>query len=61
MSPLDFTPSARGSLGVEWEVALVDTSTRALAPGAPATLARLELGDAIPEPLYRTILSTTNC
>ena len=41
MSPLDFTPSARGSLGVEWEVALVDTSTRALAPGAPATLARL--------------------
>ena len=41
MSPLDFTPSERGSLGIEWEVALVDSQTRALASGAPAVLSRL--------------------
>lgn len=37
--PIDFVPSARGSLGLEWELALVDLDTRQLASRAPEVLA----------------------
>lgn len=38
---MDFAPSKRGTLGIEWELQLVDRSSRDLAPAAPAVLARI--------------------
>jgi carboxylate-amine ligase len=39
---MDFAHSTRGTLGVEWELQLVDRSARDLAPVAPAVLARVD-------------------
>lgn len=39
MAPIAFAPSARGTIGLEWEVALVDLGTRALSPRAGEVLA----------------------
>jgi len=38
---IDFAPSRRSTLGVEWELAVVDRATGELAPHAPAVLAEL--------------------
>lgn len=37
-----FAPSARGTLGVEWELALVDTASRELVPAATEVLAAVD-------------------
>lgn len=45
---IDFSSSARTSLGVEWELELVDRKTRQLAPVSNAILADIsELGDGV--------------
>jgi carboxylate-amine ligase len=42
---IDFTPSARSTLGIEWELALVDRDSGELAPHAPAILETLKNDD----------------
>ncbi|THG31741.1 glutamate--cysteine ligase [Naasia lichenicola] len=42
---IDFTRSERGTLGLEWELALVDHSSGDLAPVAPEILEQLDLTD----------------
>ena len=39
---IEFTQSTDGTLGIEWEVSLVDTTTRELASRAPEVLERLQ-------------------
>ncbi len=40
--PIEFASSARSTLGIEWELALVDPESKELTPAAPAILAQLE-------------------
>lgn len=44
--PIDFAPSPRSTLGLEWEIALVDRGSRELLNVAPGVLA--ELGERYP-------------
>jgi carboxylate-amine ligase len=39
--PIEFTNSARSTLGIEWELALVDPDSRELTGAGPAILERL--------------------
>ena len=39
--PIEFASSARSTLGIEWELALVDPESRELTPAAPAILEQL--------------------
>lgn len=39
---MEFAPSERGTLGVEWELCLVDPTTRELTPSAPELIARAD-------------------
>lgn len=45
MTPLRFTPSRRGTIGLEWELFLTDAATGALAPRAAEVLAATGAGD----------------
>jgi YbdK family carboxylate-amine ligase len=45
-----FTPSQRRSVGVEWELQIVDLATRELAPAGADLLADLELSNGRPNP-----------
>ncbi|MFC0678636.1 glutamate--cysteine ligase [Lysobacter korlensis] len=40
--PIEFASSARSTLGIEWELALVDPESKELTPAAPAILAQLD-------------------
>ncbi len=55
---IEFAPSARGSLGVEWEIALVDRATHDLASRAEEVLAGLE-GRPRADHVHRELLSNT--
>ena len=57
---IDFTTSERSTLGVEWELALVDHESGELAPHAPAILADLaHVNDGGPERLTTELLTNT--
>jgi carboxylate-amine ligase len=57
---IDFTSSERSTLGIEWELALVDRETGDLAPHAPAILADLaHLNADGPERLTHELLTNT--
>ena len=57
---IDFTTSERSTLGVEWELALVDHESGELAPHAPAILADLAHLNAVgPERLTNELLTNT--
>ncbi|GAA0959046.1 glutamate--cysteine ligase [Frigoribacterium faeni] len=57
---IDFTTSERSTLGIEWELALVDRETGELAPHAPAVLADLDhLNDGGPVRLTHELLTNT--
>jgi len=57
---IDFTSSEPSTLGVEWELALVDQGSGELAPYAPAVLADLaHLNDDGPERLTGELLTNT--
>jgi glutamate---cysteine ligase / carboxylate-amine ligase len=45
---IDFAPSVRSRLGIEWEIACVDRRSGELAPAAPELLARLGAADGFP-------------
>ena len=47
---IDFTSSERASLGVEWELELVDLDSRQLTSAAPAILAELAADDGTEHP-----------
>lgn len=47
---IDFAASARSTLGIEWELALVDHASGELAPAAPEILRALELPDGDENP-----------
>ncbi len=53
--PISFHPSAPSTLGVEWELALVDADTLQLAPRADDIL--LDIGDAPPSPYRREYMA----
>lgn len=45
---IDFAPSARSSVGIEWELALVDLASGELTPAAPQVLEACDSGDESP-------------
>src|SRR5215213_5439885 len=45
---IEFTPSVRSRLGVEWEIACVDRRSGELTPAAPELLAKLGTADTFP-------------
>jgi glutamate---cysteine ligase / carboxylate-amine ligase len=45
-----FTPSSRRSVGVEWELQIVDRETRELVPAAPELIEELRGHDGQPHP-----------
>ena len=47
---IDFAKSERSTLGIEWELALVDHASGELAPAAPEILAAVELPDGLDNP-----------
>ncbi|GAB3589119.1 glutamate--cysteine ligase [Angustibacter peucedani] len=55
MGRISFTPSARPTLGVEWELALVDPTTRDLVPHGPQVYRELPEGKAHRELLLNTV------
>ncbi|GGD05742.1 glutamate--cysteine ligase [Nocardioides daphniae] len=56
---IDFTPSPRPTLGVEWELALVDRTSRDLVNGAREFFAAAQPGLPHPERLHREMLRNT--
>ena len=55
---IPFTPSARSSLGVEWELQLVSPETRELTSGAAEVLAELSPGGEHPKAKHELLQST---
>jgi len=55
---IDFNPSSRSSLGVEWELMLVDRDTRALSSGAAEILEELAPGAEHPKAKKELLQST---
>ena len=47
---IDFAKSERSTLGIEWELALVDHASGELAPAAPEILGAVELPDGLDNP-----------
>jgi glutamate---cysteine ligase / carboxylate-amine ligase len=47
---IDFNSSERSSLGIEWELELVDLATGELSPGSNAILAELAPAEGVPHP-----------
>ncbi|MET3770063.1 carboxylate-amine ligase [Marisediminicola sp. UYEF4] len=47
---IDFAKSERSTLGIEWELALVDHASGELAPAAPEILGAVELPDGLENP-----------
>ncbi|GAB2600871.1 putative glutamate--cysteine ligase 2 [Paractinoplanes abujensis] len=45
---IDFAPSERSRLGIEWEIACVDRRSGELTPGAPELLSRMGAPDGFP-------------
>ncbi len=56
---IDFQGSAEPTLGVEWELALVDKSTRDLSNSAPELLSAAQARLANPERLHKELLRNT--
>jgi carboxylate-amine ligase len=48
--PIDFSPSERSTVGIEWEIALVDRDTGDLVQAAPEVLPKLGPGDGSEHP-----------
>ncbi|MFC7530903.1 glutamate--cysteine ligase [Actinoplanes sp. GCM10030250] len=55
---IDFAPSIRSRLGIEWEIACVDRRSGELAPAAPDLLARLGRSDAFPHVTNELLTNT---
>jgi carboxylate-amine ligase len=55
---IDFNPSPRSSLGVEWELMLVDRETRALTSGAAEILEEMAPGGEHPKAKKELLQST---
>ncbi len=56
--PIEFAPSARGTLGLEWEIACVDPVTRELVPVAPEILARVRRDREYPQATAEFLTNT---
>ncbi|MCA2217143.1 glutamate--cysteine ligase [Jidongwangia harbinensis] len=55
---IEFAPSRRSSLGIEWEFACVDRRSGDLAPAAPDLLAKLGAADAFPHVTNELLTNT---
>jgi glutamate---cysteine ligase / carboxylate-amine ligase len=55
---IDFAPSLRSRLGIEWEIACVDRRSGELSPAAPEVLARLGDTDAFPHVTNELLTNT---
>jgi carboxylate-amine ligase len=55
---IDFAPSLRSRLGIEWEIACVDRRSGELAPAAPELLARLGTADGFPHVTTELLTNT---
>jgi carboxylate-amine ligase len=55
---IDFTPSIRSRLGIEWEIACVDRRSGELAPAAPDLLSRLGTADTFPHVTNELLTNT---
>ncbi|MDI6098838.1 glutamate--cysteine ligase [Actinoplanes sp. NEAU-A12] len=55
---IDFAPSIRSRLGIEWEIACVDRRSGELTPAAPELLARLGRADAFPHVTNELLTNT---
>nr|WP_221381699.1 glutamate--cysteine ligase [Actinoplanes polyasparticus] len=55
---IDFAPSERSRLGVEWEIACVDRRSGELSPAAPELLARLGRADSFPHVTNELLTNT---
>jgi carboxylate-amine ligase len=55
---IEFAPSVRSRLGIEWEIALVDRRSGELAPAAPDLLAKLGRADTFPHVTNELLTNT---
>src|SRR3990170_1448448 len=55
---IDFAPSVRSRLGIEWEIACVDRRSGELAPAAPDLLAKLGTADTFPHVTSELLTNT---
>ena len=55
---IDFSPSLRSRLGIEWEIACVDRRSGELAPAAPELLAKLGKTDSFPHATSELLTNT---
>jgi carboxylate-amine ligase len=55
---IDFAPSERSRLGVEWEIACVDRRSGELSPAAPELLARLGSAESFPHVTNELLTNT---
>ncbi|WP_328475462.1 glutamate--cysteine ligase [Actinoplanes sp. NBC_00393] len=55
---IDFAPSIRSRLGIEWEIACVDRRSGELAPAAPDLLAKLGTADTFPHVTNELLTNT---
>ncbi|MEU4244827.1 glutamate--cysteine ligase [Actinoplanes sp. NPDC026619] len=55
---IDFAPSLRSRLGIEWEIACVDRRSGELAPAGPELLARLGSADGFPHVTNELLTNT---
>jgi glutamate---cysteine ligase / carboxylate-amine ligase len=55
---IEFAPSPRSRLGIEWEIACVDRRSGELSPAAPELLARLGRPDAFPHVTNELLTNT---
>ncbi len=56
---IEFTPSTGPTLGVEWEMALLDATTLDLAPFAPSVVEGLAAEDGLGTRVHRELLTNT--
>jgi carboxylate-amine ligase len=55
---IEFAPSSRSRLGIEWEIACVDRRSGELAPAAPELLSKLGTADAFPHVTNELLTNT---
>ncbi|MDQ4138075.1 MAG: YbdK family carboxylate-amine ligase, partial [Actinomycetota bacterium] len=57
--PIEYASSARSTLGIEWELALVDPESRELTPAAPAILQQLNSDHSVYPQVTEELLTNT--